>query len=81
MASKNQKILEEFKNSVIQYFDSEAEFEIFLNTPEHFWGSPAKIPEQFYSPKEWLLKSRRPDRLNYAIRTVIELKTSVMTLD
>lgn len=67
-------ILIDFKNAVGHLFESDEEYNLFLNTPEH-WFSSSNLDQ---TPKEWLLYSRRKDRLDYAIRTVIELKSTVI---
>ena len=59
--------------------DLEKEFIDFLDKPNGVcWGSPNKLPHQERTCRQWLLKSRRKDRLDYAIRVVQELKTSIV---
>lgn len=74
-------VLQKFHDTVIHLFADEAEFLKFLDTPEHWWGSPDKLPHQCRTCRQWLMRSRRTDRLDYAIRLVQELKTTVAVID
>lgn len=73
---KEPKIIEEFRNSVIMHFESPEEFEKFLHTKEHFWSVGDHTED--LSPYEFLTKSRRSDKLNFMIKTVIELKCTIL---
>lgn len=71
------EIIKKFKAAVINNFNNEAEFNNFLHTPEHWWGSPDKNPGQSRTCYQYLCNSRNKDRLDYAIKTVISLKTTI----
>jgi len=66
-------IIQKFKKSVIKHFKDESEFESFLKEETSAFGGK--------SPEDWLLHSRRKDRLSFSIQTVIELKTKVATFE
>lgn len=74
---KEPKIIKNFKDQVISLFESEEEFNKFLYTPDHIWSSTGDDKTPYY----WLVKGRRPDRLEYAVRTVKELKSTVIITD
>lgn len=67
------KILVEFKNRVFNLFDSEEEWLTFLKTESSAFGGK--------SPEAFILKSRRADRLEFAIETVKSLKNTYMFVE
>jgi hypothetical protein len=62
-------IILEFKEAVIRYFKDEEDFCLFLKEPTTAFDGK--------SPEDWLLHSRRSDRLDFAIDTVRQMKTLV----
>lgn len=75
------KIIRDFKEATLQYFDSPEEQELFLDTPEHWWGSFNKAPNINKTCYQYLCTSRQKDRLDYAIRTVVQLKSYIGVID
>ncbi len=73
------KILTDFKAQVREFFSSEEEMNTFLTTPSHIFGQNKNHED--LTPKEWLLFSRRKDRLQYAVNAVKELKTYIGFLE
>lgn len=71
------KIIADFKEATKQYFDSAEEQDLFINTPEHWWGSPNKNPHIYRTCYQYLSKSRDKTRLDYAIKTVVQLKSYI----
>ena len=72
------KIITDFKEATKQYFASPEEQDQFINTPEHWWGAPNKAPHIARTCYQYLTKSRNKTRLEYAINTTIQLKTSII---
>ena len=62
-------IVLQFKEAVLSYFKDENEFINFLKESTTAFGGQ--------SPEGWLLYSRRKDRLDFAIKTVIQVKTRI----
>ena len=73
---KESKVIKEFIEKARPYFDSDKEFEDFLYTPEHFWSSGDHLKD--LSPYKFLTRSRRADKLDYALNLVKELKTTII---
>lgn len=65
------QIIKDFKDKVFHYFKSETKWQDFLHTPDHFWSAGDHTKD--LSPFEFLTKSRRTDKLEYAVNFVKEM--------
>lgn len=69
------KIINDYKNSVESLFSSEDEFELFFNTPEHWFSFDNSNTD--LSPKQFLLYSRKKNRLEILIEFTKSLKNPI----
>lgn len=69
---KKALIIEQCIKAIKPYFDSDEELNDFLYTKDHFWSTGQH--NQDLSPAEFLLKSRRQDKLKIVIDFLEEMK-------
>ena len=75
---KEPKIIIEFTKLARPLFNSDKEWEDFLYTPEHFWSAGSHTTD--LSPYQFLVKSRRTDKLDYAVKFIKDMKESLISV-
>lgn len=73
---KEPKIIIEFTKLARPLFESDKEWENFLYTPDHFWSAGSHTTD--LSPYQFLVKSRRVDKLEYAVNFIKQMKETII---
>ena len=71
--------ISDFKKQILVHFESENAMEKFLNQKEHFFSVGTHTED--LSPLEFLQKSRRKDKFDYVLKTIVELNQIVDITD